>query len=193
MRQLATCLAVVALAAPGVRAGTVTFDPSAVEISAGEGADLSFDVWVASPWGLLESIDMIIGSDTVPMDPEDWTYAPGMEPSGWAYFASPSPQSVYPFGIGGLGGFAFMGSVSSPILLGTLAIDASGLPVGDHSIMVDGERDDGRSNVAFGLDTDPLFGSATITVIPEPITIVLLGVMAPALPWIAGKRGEARK
>lgn len=171
---------VVTFAASCAWAGTVVFDPPTAEIDVGEGADLSFDLWVSTEMGFIELLDMILGSSTVPMHPGHWRYSMEIYVAAGS-LGPPVYQDVYSYGLDGIGFFAFMGPLASPVHLSTLAIDASGLPVGDHFVLVDGQYDNGRSNVWLGTECDLLFGSAMISVIPEPATLALVGLGAVGL------------
>lgn len=182
MMRTVVGLMVVGLVTTSAFGGMVAFDPAEVTINEGEGAGLSFGVSVATGAGIdFESVDMIVGSDTISLDPADWAYSAAATTAFGPFIGTPADQPIYPDGIGGIGGFAFMGPVTSPFDLGTLAVDASTLPLGDHYLSVDGDRDDGRSGVAYGTESERIFGSAVIHVVPEPMTIALLGLGAVGL------------
>ena len=173
VRRTAICLSVSAFATVSEFGGTVTFDPPLVAVDS-SAPPLSFEVWLETEVGGIDSVDMIIGSDTVPMSPEDWVYS---DEATWAFgpHEEPGEQGVYPYGIGGIGGFAFMASLPSPFRLGTLSVEVSSLGYGEYVLQVNGERDEGRSNIGFGAVSDPLSCLATIWVgIPEPGTVGLL-------------------
>ncbi len=75
-------------------------------------------------------------------------------------------------------GFGFV-PIALPVLAGVLSVDTTGAALGEYSLMVASERDDGRSIILDALgNSDALMGSATFTVIPEPATLTLLGLAA---------------
>lgn len=81
-------------------------------------------------------------------------------------------------------GVSFTGLIGLPQVAGTLTVDATGAKPGEYLIVIDGnsDADDGRSGLAdAGQNIDPLVGSTSFTVLPEPATLTLLGLAALGL------------
>lgn len=152
-------------------AGTVSFEPQERVVDPAVSTRTTFEVVISeTPLGTFESVDLILGSDDLQIT--EWEFA---------FFvicdfgACADPAGVYPSDLQ----FGWFGPpVLPPFHLGTLTVDASGLGRGTYSVIVDAQRDGGRSTLALGTNIDTLFGSATVTVIPEPATLALLAIGA---------------
>lgn len=180
MRIILMMLMILVLTTSFAYGGIVSFDPATIEVNVGEDVGLVFTISVESENNGWESIDMIIGSDTVPINQSDWAYSDAFASATLLLFGGPSAQNVYPYGIGGLGGFS-LSAVHGSMVMGYLTVDTSVLPVGEHTIMVDSVRDGGLSNMGYSTELEPLSGMITIHVVPEPVTLVLMGLGGLAL------------
>lgn len=65
--------------------------------------------------------------------------------------------------------------VGPSVLLGTLTIPTTALPLGAFTVSVDGNAD-GLSAVGYLGGADPLVGGGCISIIPEPATLALLAL-----------------
>ncbi len=78
------------------------------------------------------------------------------------------------------------GGRSAPLLEATLTIDTTGLAEGEYSFLVSAAEDRNRigtglSGLGRGFSFDPLEGAGFLNVVPEPMTLSLLGLGALAL------------
>lgn len=189
MKRFAAVLLVVALTGSYAFGGTVTFDPAAVPDLYNNAADgpttATIDVTMDANTNPISAFGMLIGSDgpaitAFAVDPTFtglWTGSATDVPGPGLY-----TSDVYTEGFVLVGLFP---AVDLPQFVGTITIDATGVAEGDYTILVDGTSalDDLRSVVADPNtgEKEPLVGMATVTVIPEPATIALLGFGAVAL------------
>jgi len=175
--------AMTALAVSAAPGGTVSFDPPVREVDPSISTVTTFEVGIgASTVGSFDAIDMIIGSDELALT--DW------EPNYPCPFGIPCWQSddAYPSAIK----FGFFGpsNPAAGFQLGTLTVDAAGLPVGTYTVHVDAARDGGRSLISGGGESEPLYGVGTVQVIPDPATAVLLGLAVLVIGCRRGPRAE---
>ena len=75
---------------------------------------------------------------------------------------------------------------TAPLLVGTLTIDTAGLAEGEYSFGVSSAQETNRlgfglSALGLGINTEPLEGAGFLNVVPEPMTLSLLGLGALAL------------
>lgn len=203
MRKLAGMLLVVGFASTSAFAGTVEFvnpnppDPTRPDVlelnTSGGPASGFFDVFVDSEvLGSALSVDVIFLAD---LDrPEADSAALGLEFTSFS-FSTEFQNATFLQAVAAnttqvdgarelkVGGSALdppfgTGPFPLPIKLGTLEILASdSLPLGDYLVQVSNEREQNNVSVLAVLGaTDPLFGSGTVHVTPEPATLALLGI-----------------
>ncbi len=172
---------IISLAASRAFAGVVTFDPALVFIDPAISTTAQVQVSVGQATtedGTFDSVDLIIGSDIQGLiayftyDQEFIEFTP--------FRFSPQPlralgTQVYgPMGSTFVGGF--FNEPISAILVGTLILNATGVPNGEYTIGVDSARD-GLSGMGLsGVNDSWTFGIARVVVIPEPGMAALLGV-----------------
>ena len=163
MKKFVACLAVLACVAPSARAATIDFGgPYVVTISApgGQGEIIQIPLAVTSAGRpTFDTIDLAIGSDTVPMIPDSdpvptspidgsWAYSPQVialvveaafplgQPLAIDGLLSSTANGVYPEGLRAIGASFILGAPSPVFPLGTLTIDTTGLAVGDHFLYI---------------------------------------------------------
>ena len=165
-RLSATCLIVLALSAPALADITVAFEPqNAVITSLGGTTDVqlwaNFDDSIVG-WGLDLDLDMPTVAD-------------------WAIAAlGPAWNETSTLDGDGLAGLAFPPGQTGDVLLATLTFTGMEIGTTDLTLGYDGE-DEGFLLELGGLDELVNYGSGSITVTPEPATIVLLALSALAL------------
>ena len=186
MKKGLGAVAALALATSSAMAGTVSFS-GPTDVTPGTSAQFQVSVSASSLSGF-DSVNLIIGSvDGIGMsfvfDPAFIASETGMDP------APPAPQGIYEAVTPGatdigFGGNRFPPSTpwAAPLLIGTLTVDTSTLADG-ASVTVGVDPDfetsllgSAASLVASGVNQDPLSGSVTINVVPEPATMLLLGI-----------------
>ena len=164
-------------------AGTVHFDPPSANIMPGT-PSVSFEVSVS--WETLPTIDAVhvftmgdYGANLTFEFASSFAEEPTLsflesEDFGCCGFAGCQCESV------GFSGYRFppASGWTSPLLIGTLTVDTSGLLLGEQiEISVDPEI----SLVANGVNHEALSGLTTITVVPEPGTMMCAIISAIAL------------
>ena len=150
-------------------AGIVNFLPATITINEGENVNLEYSISIVSETDSWYAINILIGSDTVPINAQDFRNAlPNAycDPS-----CTGNDTNFYAYGITtwglpepGLHEYA----VGQEVFFGALPVDTSILPVGEHQIVVNANRDDNQSWL-FNNNTaeyEPLYGLATIVVVP---------------------------
>ncbi len=167
MRWITVTRLVAALANAPVLGGIVAFDPPVQEVDLAGNTRVTFAVSIASTETLaaLAAVDLVIYYDDLFL--VDWQYAPPFQgldlPCKWI----PCPSQLFVS--------AFVNTpVTSPARLGTLTVDATGLPLGQYTVAVDPDRDGGYSGASFLGEFEPLSGQGVVRVIPEPTTLALL-------------------
>lgn len=172
MKRGAAALLLVAFVNTYAFGGIVGFNPGdKIEVDRGETFMIDLSVASAEVEMNFESVDAIVGTDGgITLDSFDWAAFEDR------FFDSIVPDTdFYDSGIK----FGYFGSPQSPgLVLGTLTATAPDV-VGTYEIMVDSERDGGRSGL--GATAEPLFGSVVVNVIPEPATCSLLALGALGL------------
>ena len=155
------------------RAGTVTFEPLTDSVVQ-PGETVEFELSISRDGGaafnlaniVIESIDFSIDSFEYAQSWLDANAYPLSPPTHWEI-----PGYYSWFG----GGFLAV-PVKGDAVVGTIVISISDdFSLGDYSIIVDSERDF-LSSIGLDSDIEPLFGFATISVIPEPAAVLLLGI-----------------
>lgn len=158
-------------------AGMVTFDPLGDALPGSN--TFQFDVYVSTrELPTFNWLNMVLGSHDLSID--SFEYATSW--SDRSAFPLPAPAIVgaYPSDLF-VGGF-FLDPFSGDTLVGTLTVDISMFNSGTYEIFVNNEFDDGISGIGMNLKSEPLqgseglFGVGTVSFVPEPATLVLLGV-----------------
>lgn len=175
MKRLAAVLVVACFCGSSALGGMISFSPGEVTIDREvDDPVFTLDLTIASSvLDLIDSADMIVGSDDLAIT--NWVFADFTR-----FFESSEPNTEF-YSSGWK--FGFFGPPTSPtdFLLGTLTVDTTGVADGDYTVVIDAARDNERSSGAFGTDTDGMFGTAIVHIIPEPTTLSLLGLAALGL------------
>lgn len=177
---------ILTLAAP-LSAGTVTFEPSALTVQQGETASIVVGIddtgnAIFNAFGLFVSMtdSPELLSGRIAFD-----YVPG-------HWQQPEPSPEYPmpavciadrcgFGVGGYR--SFPQPYSSPLIIGTFTLDTSGLPLGTYDLITSTAWESQVGEPFSGLryldgPIEPLEGRATLTIVPEPASLLLLTLAA---------------
>lgn len=197
---IVTCGVLVLLTSGLAQAGTVHFNPPSATITPGT-QSVSFDVSVS--WETLPTIDTLyvlvwgdyganlnfafaqsfLDSTLFPVPPPDEQLLP-------CGFSGICPEQI------GFGGNNFNPGWASPLLIGTLTVTTSALQAGDvDRIRVDPTEESELfgdpaiyvSLLGSGLMYEPLRGTVTITVVPEPATALILLILGGI--GLASRRG----
>lgn len=189
-RHVIASMLLLAAGSGSALAGTISFTPDEVTIDpAVDPTVFTLDLTIgSSSLAAFDAIDLFMGSDDLTIT--------GFKPwCDWGcFFDHSSPDtSVYASGWK----YEYFGNLrpAEGFWLGWLTVDAGGLPEGTYSVMVDADRDGFRSTLTGGGVSEPLYGLATVHVVPEPATVTLLGLGAFAVMrrrWRA-KSGRRRK
>ena len=167
MKPKSVCFAVtLAMLHPlAVRAGTVSFWPETTDIVIG------VDDPIVNIHVLLTSLDMLSGLEgfLIVIGSHDGVEMINFSPMH--YFAGSFPAGIYPSDIET--GYVFWAPYDIPFFIGTLTVDTSGLLPGTYELLVDADFDE-RSFALLSPDLEPLYGLATIQIVPDPATISLL-------------------
>lgn len=152
-----------------VLAGTVRFEPAVVQIDPSNSTTTTtLKVYVDSSDTLVsfDAVDMLIGSNDLAVG--EFAFDPTFDAA--TVLRTTTPQgSGSPYASGrSVGGLALT-SLTAPLLVGTLTIDAAGLSNGTYTVMVDANADGGRSTLASSSTLVDLFGNATINVVGSTV------------------------
>ncbi len=176
-------------------AGTVHFNPPSATITPGT-QSVSFDVSVS--WDTLPTIDtvnVIINADygvglhfDFAQSFVDSTTIPPAPPATYFWYCDfGSCPPMVGFGGNRLAPVAPVGWMS-PLLIGTLTVATDQLLAQDQiRVLVDSQWETDNFGAAFSivqdraLNQEPLSGLATITVVPEPATMVLVLALGAAI------------
>lgn len=190
MRWTSVALSVVALANSSTLGGVVAFDPLVQEVDLSGDTRTTFEVSIASldTMTSFNAFDIVLGSDNLEIVSWAWDSWSGLfdDPG---YVCSPGP-CPWPMGIYSsdlLVGWPLLGGqLVPPLLLGLLTVDATGLAMGQYTVMVDPGRDGGLSMVGLqGGAFEPLNGIGLVRVIPDPGTLTLLALATMGLGRVA--------
>ncbi len=185
MKKFAAVLTMVAFCGTAAFGGTVDFSAGTFDLTAP--ADVNMDVTLSMNNGtdLFDFADIIIGSNDVTLGA--FTYA-SPNPFGSNGPITRDPMAVYASELWVGGTDSNIPPVVGPrALLGTLTINAAdiqgtGTPVGGTlTVMVDPAQDFGISAIGGGGNNEALSGIGTITVVPEPAMLTLMGLGALGL------------
>lgn len=175
MKNVAVALLVVGFIGSVASAGTVSFDgPTTIDRGAGDSNIIEFTLMVTdSPGGNYNAVDVMLGSND------------GLVVSGFVFDtadvgrffeSSDANNSVYSSGWL-FGYFGDATETANAQMLGTLMVDASGLALGETgTIVINSDGDGGASALWTDGIPEGITGLATITIVPEPATLALLGI-----------------
>ncbi len=172
--------------------GLVIFAPSAVEVT--PGTPVTMEVTLQAEqypgfWGA----DVLIGSDDIPFTFE---YSEPFRRE-MMYIKGPFLQSgIYQYDVL-VGGSNSSRTVGSSLMLGIIRVDTTDLASGEYLIMVDYDIDQVSQmvwlySVTGLLYFEPLHGQVSITVVPEPGTLLLLAPVLCAFVKLTRERDESR-
>lgn len=148
---------------------TVRFDPpmQTVDLNSGN-TTTTFDVYIEMTGDVatFDAIDMQIGSDTMLLSEftfdQNFLLATGI----FNNIRQFDGQAGYVYAII-TGGFSFV-PFTLPTLIGTVTVDIGQLGEGEYTVEVNSDTDTGISKITTGNISNPLFGSATVSVVSLP-------------------------
>lgn len=168
MRALAAFgLTIVSLFAAEVRAGTVRFAPDHAELDISDPRPISFEAAIYSADGHgFTSVDVVFGGEL----PISLLCNPDACPFTW------QDSGFYKHDL--LINISAASPIPSGSILGTVQVDPRGAPlsIGQVFTVVVDPQFDGFSGIQVNRVWEPVSGHATITVVPEPATLAILGL-----------------
>ena len=172
MKRIAAVLLVVAFGGVSAFGGVVDFSPDPLDLLITGPMTGSLDVTVTGV-GQFDSLDMVIGSDDFTITAFTYDAAIDLDSTSAPFMG----VGIYGSDLW-IGGFNDAGHVSGPsMLVGTVDVDLTGLPLGSYEIIVDPVRDGNISVLGVpGVGADAMSGLGVVNVIPEPATLGLLGL-----------------
>ena len=192
MKSVTATLSVIVLSVSRAFGGIVTFDPPAVDILPGDiGIDVFFDVSVGIEGPDIDgfdSFDLFFWpiSDPYSLEMASFVFSPEAIAAFSFLYSDSSGWPPYDYQLI-IGGNSAGGTVGTSMFLGTLTVDTSGLsePGDSTTLQVDAQYE--IDNLGFRMSLlgdnfgditgmESLYGSAAITIIPEPGTLALLAV-----------------
>jgi len=182
MRKAVLTLAGIAMLNASAFAGTVGFSGSGASVVEGSGDVVQMDISVASTsLDPFDTVSLLLGSDSA----LNWTIS---YDQGFIDSATFAPAAPAAFGVfttdANFGGNNFGAGWSAPLLVATVAIDTTGLAVGDYDVFVSSGREanaigSALSTIAAGFNSDTTEGVgmfSVVGVVPEPATLALLAI-----------------
>ena len=177
---------VLALAHSPALGGNVSFDPPVQEVDRSGDTQTTFEVSIESTNTIpaFNSFYVVLGSDSLEIVAWEWDpWSELFEDPGKVCTPGPCPWPMGIYQSDLLVGWELpFFQVAPPLLLGSLTVYATGLAVGQYTVIVDPNRDGGRSLAGVrGGEFEALSGFGVVRVTPEPTTLVLLGLGAIGL------------
>jgi hypothetical protein len=186
--NLPVAIAPVLLLSAPLSAGTVTFDPPALTVHQGETASIVVGIndTDLSEFNALDVFVSVTGN-------ADWLTSRIAFDYVLGLWQQPEPSPVYPlpavcvadrcgFRVGGYRSSPFY---TSPHTIGTFILDTTAMPPGTYELITStawesqvGEPNSGLNFL--GGPIEPLEGAATLTIVPEPASLLLLTLAAVA-------------
>ncbi len=178
----AVALAVGLVWSADARAGIVSFESgvTVIDLAAGDDTVVTVDLTLTHlRRGEFRKFEAAVGSNDLHITSFVFS-AEVLSNSDYFSPTSPHPVGKYPSDVS----FGFVSTLGErpalPLPLGTLTVDASGLGPGTYELVIDSVYD-GVSFVSIDSVAWPLSGSGTILIVPEPATLVLLGLASVAM------------
>jgi hypothetical protein len=171
MKRVAFVAVPLVLVVSSTRGGTIGFDPPIQVVDPSIETQVVFDLTVESldQMASFNAFDLVAGSDDLAV--VRWELAfPGVCFDCWLI-----PPGIYSSDLK-FGWFGFIPQIGEGTLLGKLTVDVAGLAPGEYTVVVDPIRDGGLSTVTQDAQSELMSGVGKVVVIPEPATIILLGL-----------------